>query len=177
MSLSIALTLAIAGALAAEDPSVLAAEAIATNPGIAAMEAGIYELEHLAGVADVWPDPVAAVELSNLPVTSWDLGGHPMAGLQLKVQQTIPYPGVTSLRRELSEARIEEARARLAEGELRLGRAVEESWWQLTLVRQLRGCDPGAPRPHRSARGRSARPLRDRLHGSTCLAAARAARG
>ncbi len=127
-----------ASALAAEDPTDLVAAALADNPGLASIEARIGELETLASVAGSWPDPMAALEYSNVPVSSWSLSGHPMSGLQLKAQQTIPFPGVTSLRSELAESRVEVATAQLDEARLRLARAVEESWWRLALVRQLR---------------------------------------
>ncbi len=124
--------------LAAGDPSRLAAEAQAANPGIAALQAQVAELEALANVAGAWPDPVAALEYANVPVTSWSLDGHGMAGVQLRAQQTIPFPGVPGLRVDVARSQVGAAEARLAEAGLRLRRATEESWWRLTLTRQLR---------------------------------------
>ncbi len=139
MPLSIALAcLLVTGALAGDGPFGLADDALAVNPGLASLDARVRELEALASTADAWPDPMAALEYSNVPTTSWALDGHPMAGLQLKAQQTIPFPGVSSLRAEVAESRVEVAEAELAEARLRLVRAVEESWWRLVLVRQLR---------------------------------------
>lgn len=138
LSVFIGIVLAAAAARAADDPSDLVVEALAANPGVAAMEARVRELDRLAEVADLWPDPMAAVEYSNVPTTSWGLGDHPMAGLQLKAQQTVPFPGVLQLRAEVAEARSEGAEASVGEARLQLARAVETAWWRLTLVRQLR---------------------------------------
>ncbi len=137
-ALSTLLLLLVPLAVAADDLADLTVEALSANPGIAAMEARVEQLDALAGVADAWPDPMAMLEYSNVPVSSWGLADHPMAGLQLKAQQTIPFPGVTGLRQEVAESRVAVAEASLDEARLRLVRAVEESWWRLLLVRQLR---------------------------------------
>ncbi len=126
------------GAIASDAARELAEQAVSANPGIAALEDRVSQLESIASISGLWPDPVAAAEYSNVPVDSWALDGHPMAGLQFKLQQTIPFPGVTSLRRDVADSRVEEARAGLEEGRLRLRRAVVQSWWRLLLVRQLR---------------------------------------
>lgn len=130
--------LLLSGPALADAPADLVTEALAANPGIAAMEDHVGELEAMAQVAGAWPDPMAAVEYSNVPVTTWGLSDHMMAGLQFKVQQTIPFPGVTGLRAEVAESQVSTAEASLAEARLKLARSVEEAWWKLVLVRQLR---------------------------------------
>ena len=120
------------------DPTALAAEAVEANPAIDALANRVAQLDALADVADLWPDPVLGLEVSNLPVGDWGLGDHMMAGLQFRVQQTIPTPGVTGLRREVAEARRDVAEASLAEARLQLARAVETAYWRLALVRRLR---------------------------------------
>jgi len=139
MTLAVLIVISLATSASASDvPSTLVDEALSANPGIEAMQARVRELDQLAEVADLWPDPMAAVEYSNVPTTSWSLDDHPMAGLQLKAQQTIPFPGVTGLRGQLAESRVEVAEASLDEARLQLARAVEVAWWRLSLVRQLR---------------------------------------
>ena len=53
-----------ASALAADDPTALAEEALAANPSLEALRARISELDALAGAAGSWSDPVVGVEYS-----------------------------------------------------------------------------------------------------------------
>ncbi len=122
----------------ASGPEALVAEALDANPGLAAKEAAIRELEHLAAAAGSWMDPVVATELSNVSTTAWSLDGHPMSGLQLKLSQPLPAPGVTGARAEAAEARVAVAGHALDAARVMLAAQVEQTWWSLARVRALR---------------------------------------
>jgi cobalt-zinc-cadmium efflux system outer membrane protein len=132
-----ALTLTLS-AQAAEptDPERLVAEALATHPALTALDDGIHALEAMAGVAGAWMDPTAAVELSNLPLEGMSLGAHPMAGLQLKLQQTLPISGTPGAREALAEARVEDAGLARAQRAEQLAMELRTAFWRLAAVRQ-----------------------------------------
>jgi cobalt-zinc-cadmium efflux system outer membrane protein len=121
----------------AQSPDELADRALAANPSLEALRLRTQELQQLASVADTWPDPVLGLEVSNLPVDSFALGGHPMSGLQLKATQGIPTPGLTQAREDLALERVELSEHALAEARLQLEVQVHTLWWRLALVREL----------------------------------------
>ncbi|MCB9761278.1 MAG: TolC family protein [Alphaproteobacteria bacterium] len=126
-------------AWAADDVDALARAAVDANPGLAAMEARTAALAAAAEVADVWPDPVASVELSNLPLGGFTLSDHPMAGVQLRVQQPLPAPGERARRSEVAELSVEYAALQQSAAALDLRHRVIDTWWRLALTRMLAG--------------------------------------
>lgn len=121
----------------AGDIDRLADEAVAANPGIEALEARTRQLEELAQVADLWPDPMLAMEYSNVPVNAPLPGNHPMSGIQLKAQQTLPAPGVTALRTDVAQGYVAISQEATREAELQLRKQVHQTWWRLALSRAL----------------------------------------
>lgn len=137
LALLVALT-APAAAAAPDDPDDLVAEALASHPVLASFDAGILALEDTAEVAAVWSDPAAMVEYSNVPIDGLGLAGHPMAGLQLKVQQRLHISGAPSARASLGASRVDDAAlARQQQAEL-LALELRRAYWQLAAVRQDR---------------------------------------
>lgn len=127
-----------APALAAPvSPGDLATAALKVNPGLAARREMILALEQGTRRAGAWMDPMLAVEYSNMPVDRWAPGGHPMSGIQLKVQQTFPFPGKIGRRQEAARRQVQVARLDLAEAEVQLAAAVRRAALKLGLVRRL----------------------------------------
>jgi cobalt-zinc-cadmium efflux system outer membrane protein len=125
-------------AIAADDPLLLAEEAVRANPGIEALRARAQELENLASVAGTWKDPMLSVEYLNAPVDSFRIDQSPMSGIQLQLKQNLPEWGWSRASRELAEFRTSASRHDTAEGEVRLRQNVELLFWQLTLSNMLR---------------------------------------
>lgn len=121
-----------------DGPGAVAAAVLRANPEIQAIEETISSLEHAVPQAGVWPDPMASVEDSNVPLDEPYPGGHPMAGLQLRLQQTVPFPGKTAARTAVAASRVTAARESLAERRNRLAGTAQDLYHQLALVRQLR---------------------------------------
>jgi len=132
------LLILIPDAARADGSRALAREAPRQNPSIAALEARITALREQVARAGVWQDPVVAVEYSNVPIDSGVLGDHPMSGLQLKLQQTFPFPGKTRLREEVARAEVKEQEHLLAERKVQLRAMVRRAYYSLALARQLR---------------------------------------
>jgi len=126
------------GANALDSPEHLAALAVKANPEISMLRHQIEALEEQERAAAVWKDPVLMVEYSNMP---WDdpfLGEHAMSGIQLKVQQTFPFPGKNDRRQAVAAAQVDVKRFELEELKSQLGRKVQQFYWKLVLVRRLK---------------------------------------
>ena len=125
-------------AAAADDaPQALAREAEAANPSLQARAAMVDQLRARAEVAGAWPDPMVGIEYSNVPIDTWSLSDHPMAGLQLRVQQTLRPPAWSRQARAVGEARTQVGQAGVEEAGLALRAQVESTWWTLARTRQL----------------------------------------
>lgn len=107
------------------------------NPALSTIEQQIDALRHEVPRAGVWMDPMAGVEYSNMPITAPWPGNHPMSGIQLKVQQTIPGPGKTGARTDVARAKLATAKQDLAEKQNELVGLARDLYDQLALVRQL----------------------------------------
>lgn len=122
----------------AASPAELADRAVAENPGLDALRARTEALTARADVAGAWSDPVLAVELSNLPVDSFTLGGHPMASVQVRASQQLKPAGWSRLRREVGGLKARSAEAAEAEAALQLRVSVERTTWLLARTALLR---------------------------------------
>ena len=61
-----------------------------------------------------------------------------MSGIQFKLQQTFTYPGKLALRQEVAEGSVRQERKSLAEKKVQLATAIQQSYYQLALFRQLK---------------------------------------
>jgi outer membrane protein TolC len=116
----------------------LAAEAVRANPKLEALNAQIASLEARADGARMWMDPTVAVEYSMFPWDTWSLGDSPMTGVQVKVQQTFPFPGKNDRREAVAAADTAVKRLEREELALQLAGMVRERYLDLALVRQLK---------------------------------------
>jgi outer membrane protein TolC len=82
---------------------------------------------------------VFGLELSNLPVTRPLLDSHPMAGVQMKLSQRLPGPGEPAARAALADGRVRLSERSIDEAANALRGEVRRGYWQLALIRQLRG--------------------------------------
>jgi len=122
---------------AATGPDALVQAALAAHPSLSALQARVHALEAAALAAGTWKDPMVGLEVSNLPLWSLGLGDHAMAGVQLKVQQTLPAPGTSAADRQAADLRAATATHRVAEARDALAAEIALAWWELTLSRQL----------------------------------------
>ncbi|RLC46945.1 MAG: hypothetical protein DRI23_11830 [Candidatus Cloacimonadota bacterium] len=83
-------------------------------------------------------DPMIALEYSNVPYNTWKLDENPMSGIQLKLKQTIPFPGKNSKRKAVVESEGLIKSWELAELKLQLKDKVEKAYYQLGLNRELK---------------------------------------
>jgi cobalt-zinc-cadmium efflux system outer membrane protein len=119
-------------------PDDVARAVLEANPELAAIQERIAALEHAVPQAGVWSDPIASVEYGNMPFSAPYPGGHPMAGVQLRLLQTFPFPGKTGARTAVAESRVATGRDELAERRVELAGMVRDLYHQLALTRQLR---------------------------------------
>jgi outer membrane protein, heavy metal efflux system len=116
----------------------LVRQALAANPSLESLRERVVALQSRALQAGARPEPTVGVEYSNMPVTAPLPGNHPMSGLQLRLQQTLLFPGTVPGRVEAADARVRIGEASYEVGRVALAAAVRQAYWQLTLTRQLR---------------------------------------
>lgn len=125
-------------AAAADNPQALADRAVDANPSLKALEAQEAALRSRADVAGAWTDPMLSMEYSNVPITTLSIGDHPMAGIQLRAEQTLRPPRWSSLHRTVGHLRADATGHATAEAALQLRATVERTWWVLARTRLLR---------------------------------------
>jgi outer membrane protein TolC len=116
----------------------LVRQALEANPTMEALRQRIDALESRTVQAGARPEPTVGVEYSNVPVTAPIPGNHPMSGVQLRLQQTLLFPGTVPSRVAAAEARVAVGEASYEEGQVALAAAVRRAYWRLALTRQLR---------------------------------------
>lgn len=127
------------GAVSAEpSPEPLVRRALEAHPRIEGLEARVEALEHGVDGARALPEPVLALEYSNMPVDAPYPGVHPMSGVQLRVQQGLLAPGTRPLREQVAYRRVAVGEAAVDEARATLAAAVRTAYWQLALIRQQR---------------------------------------
>ena len=122
---------------ASQTPDELVQIAWDANPGLTALQANIEAAKQKILQSGAWKDPVVAVEYSNVPVDSFELGDHAMSGVQLRIQQTFPFPGKTSKRRESAGFSAVAASFEYQEKRNRLRLMIKTAYWQLAESRVL----------------------------------------
>ncbi len=116
----------------------LAALAVKENPEVSMLIHQIEALEAQETAAVIWQDPVVGFEYSNIPWEHPSLGEHPMSGIQLRIQQTFPFPGKNDRRQAVAEAQSDLKRLELEELRNQLAVKVKQFYWNLVLVQRLR---------------------------------------
>ncbi len=131
--LAVALTLNAGVVGAAEVLSLkrAVAEALESNPGLAAIEARAKALAEIPDQAGALPDPRLSINLVNLPLDSFSFTQEGMTQFQVGYVQSLPYPGKLGLRSEAASQEARAAEADVSERQLQLVRDVKTVWWNL----------------------------------------------
>ena len=124
--------------LADENLNNLISKAMKANPEISVIEFQIKALKEKEIFVQKLMDPMIALEYSNVPYNTWKLDENPMSGIQLKLKQTIPFPGKNSKRKAVVESEGQIKSWELAELKLQLKDKVEKAYSQLGLNRELK---------------------------------------
>ena len=124
--------------VADENLEILINDAMEANPEISAIEFQIQALNEKEIFVQKLMDPMFAIEYSNVPYNTWKLDENPMSGIQLKLMQTIPFPGKNRKRKAVVESEGQIKSWELAELKLQLKDKVEKAYYQLGLNRELK---------------------------------------
>ena len=119
-------------------PEALVVQALQANPKLKSIDLQVQALRHKAEAVQKWMDPVFAVEYSNFPYDTWSMGDSPMTGVQFKLQQTFTLSGKNERREATVQAEAKAIGWSLAEKRNQLAGLVKRTYWNLTLIRQLR---------------------------------------
>ena len=123
---------------AADDAEALVHQALEANPTLESLRQRVDALQSRTLQAGARPEPMVGVEYSNMPVIAPVPGQHAMSGLQLKLQQTLLFPGTVPHRVAAAESRVRIGEASYEEGRVALATAVRRAYLHLALTRQLR---------------------------------------
>lgn len=113
-------------------------EAMEANLEISAIEFQIKALNEKEIFVQKLMDPMFTIEYSNVPYETWKLDENPMSGIQLKLMQTIPFPGKNSKRKAVAESESQIKSRELAEFKLQLKNEVKKAYYQLCLNREFK---------------------------------------
>lgn len=119
--------------------NALVREALDKNPQLDALQAQIQALKSKQRWVASWKDPKMALSYLNLPLDALLVNPEPTSVLNLRVEQTIPWLGKTEARAGVIRQQAELSRWQLAEQRVQLRALVKRSYYQLALLRQLKG--------------------------------------
>ena len=137
--ISLILLLSISISYSAEyDLEQLIEHTLNNNPGIQAMHYRIAAFQEKEIMTVKIMDPMLAIEYSNVPLDDLQLDKHAMSGLQLKLQQTIPFYGKNSLRKEIAEIETGSSIYQMEEFKNILKFKVRKAYYSLLKVRELK---------------------------------------
>ncbi len=105
--------------------------ALATNPGLAVIDARAKALGEIPSQLETLPDPVLSINIANLPLENLSFDQEGMTQLQIGISQALPYPGKLALRAEVAQQMATAATADVEEKRLQLVRDVKSVWWNL----------------------------------------------
>jgi len=126
-------------AKALDIPEHLAGAALEANPEISMLRHQVEAFKEQERASVIWKDPVFMVEYSNIPWEDPSLGEHPMSGVQLKIQQTFPFPGKNDRRQAVAAGQVDLKALELEELKSQLKGKVMQLYWRLVLVKRLTG--------------------------------------
>lgn len=80
----------------------LISEALANNPDLSVLRERLTVFDARISQAGALDDPTVRFEVSNLPLSSFDLSSTPMSGNQLTLSQKVPLPGKRNARERMA---------------------------------------------------------------------------
>ncbi len=112
--------------------SALVEEALQNHPSLSVTQHAAEAAARVPSQVGALPDPVIALNISNLRIDDPSLSSSPMSGVQLAVQQAVPFPGKLGRRRKVSEAGATTARTVNRLQEIAVIREVKVAYWDYT---------------------------------------------
>jgi len=112
-------------------------EALVQNPDLHSLQYKIAALEAKQQLVQKIMDPMLGIEYSNFPFDSWKLDESPMSGIQIKLQQTITFPGKNKSRQKVVQSEIKQKGYLLQQKQLMLVSKIRMSWAKLALLNEL----------------------------------------
>ncbi len=106
-------------------------DAVAGNPGLAAIRARYEALAAIPSQQSTLPDPVLSFGALNLPTDSFDLDQENMTQMQVGLSQKFPFPGKLALKEESAALEAEAALGLVDEARLNLIKNARRTWWDI----------------------------------------------
>ena len=106
-------------------------QALENNPRIRQFQAGWQAAEQEIPQTGAWMDPLVGVNVMSLPLRSFDFYQEPMTGKQVQVMQNIPLPGITGLKKDISEQAAFQAKDYLVDTRNNIVFQLKEAYYSL----------------------------------------------
>lgn len=110
----------------------------ANNSSLEALTSAMDAAANRVTSSKAWMDPALSLEYSNVPLDTFAFGDHPMTGIQIRLQQTVPLPGKIKRRYLAEEAAAKIPDLELAERRNQIRLQIKRAYWELALHRQLK---------------------------------------
>lgn len=116
------------------DLDALISEALANNSDLSVLRERLAIFDARIPQAGALDDPTVRLEMSNLPLNSFDLSSTPMSGNQLTLSQKLPLPGKRNARERAASQAAQSIGALLEDRETIVTNEVKQAYFTLVFV-------------------------------------------
>lgn len=113
--------------------------ALENNPDLSALRARYDAYKNVPSQEGSLPDPVLSFNALNLPVDTFSLDQEAMTQMQVKLTQSIPFPGKLSLKKAAAVRDQEGLGFQIEELKQQISGRVEQAWWELFYLEKALG--------------------------------------
>lgn len=116
------------------DLGVLIQEALKNNPNLSVLRARLTAFEAKVPQAGALEDPSFRFEVSNVPLSDFNLSSTPMSGNQFVISQKFSLPGKQRARERSAQFALDSVTWQLRDRELAIANAVKQPFFDLAYV-------------------------------------------
>ena len=116
------------------DLGVLIREALKNNPNLSVLRARLTAFEAKVPQAGALEDPSFRFEVSNVPLSDFNLSSTPMSGNQFVISQKFSLPGKQRARERSAQFALDSVTWQLRDRELAIANAVKQPFFDLAYV-------------------------------------------
>ena len=112
----------------------LIGEALLSNPGIHSVEQQWESAQLRIPQAGAWAEPNLSLNIANFPVSSADFTIDPMTQKQISLKQTIPFPGISSLKEQIASEASEISGHMVSDARNTVVKNVSRAFYEIFLI-------------------------------------------
>ncbi len=112
----------------------LISEALLNNPGLRSIEQQLESSKLRIPQAGAWPDPSLSLNIANFPISRTDFTIEPMTQKQISLNQTIPFPGISTLKEQIASKESEISDHRVKDSKNNIVKNVSQAFYDIYLI-------------------------------------------